>query len=213
MRVEGSYALGVLYVFGLSSILLSAKALLKTLLLLFLAGKAYNFRLVMGLLGVYFKVGNESLFLVSNRLYLTIFHGSLILCYFSFIYGLHLLAPNSEFFDQAVFVSVILALIELNPFYGESEISLYFKALRDDDGLNQVTHYYRDKNIFSLLHDEIYLNPQNGTLTPYAYLAATWLSVSAIAVWRMFAENYSLIAYSFQTEPLGEKAGALVLLG
>ncbi len=213
LRVEGSYALGVLYVFGLSSILLSAKSLLKTLLLLFLAGKAYNFRLAMGLFGVYFKVGNESLFLVSNRLYLTIFHGSLILCYFSFIYVLHLLVPNSEFFDQSVFVAVVLALIELNPFYGESEISLYFKALRDDDGLNQVTHYYRDKNIFSLLHDQIYLNPQNGTLTPYAYLAATWLSVSAIAIWRVFAENYSLIAYSFQTEPLGEKAGALVFVG
>jgi CRP-like cAMP-binding protein len=213
LRVEGSYALGVLYVFGLSSILLSAKSLLKTLLLLFLAGKAYNFRLVFSLLGSYLKVGNESLFLVTNRLYLTIFHGSLILCYFSFIYGIHLLAPNSEFFDQSVFIAAVLALIELNPFYGESEISLYFKALWDDDGLNQVTHYYRDKNIFSLLHDEIYLSPQNGALAPYAYLAATWLSVSAIAVWRVFSENYSLVVYSFQTESAGEKAGALAFVG
>ncbi len=213
LRVEGSYTLGVLYVFGLSSILLSAKSLLKTLLLLFLAGKAYNFRLVLGLLGAYLKVGSESLFLVPNRLYLTIFHGSLIMCYFSFVYGLNLLAPSSEFFDQSVFVAVVLALIELNPFYGESEISLYFKALRDDDGLNQVTHYYRDKNIFSLLHDEISLSPQNVTLTPYAYLAATWLAVSAVAIWRVFAENYSLVIYSFQTEPLGEKAGALAFVG
>lgn len=213
LRVEGSYALGVLYAFGLSSLLISAKSLFKTLLLLFLAGRVYNFRLAIGLLGVYFKVGNESLFLVSNRLYLTIFHGSLILCYFSFIYGLQLLAPNSDFLNQSVFIAVVLTLIELNPFYGESEISLYFKALRDDDGLNQVTHYYRDKNIFSLLHDEIYLDPRNGTLTPYAYLATTWLSVSIISIWHVIAENYGLITYSFQTEPMGEKAGALAFLG
>lgn len=152
LRVNGSYVQGVFYFFGLASILLSIKSFIKTLLLIFLSGKAYNFRLVISLLGIYFKVGNESLLLITSKLYLTILYLALGLSHFVTIFVLYMALPHSELLGQSVLIASLLTLMEHNPFAKSSDFSVYFRMLYNDDGLNQLINYFKERDLFKLIN-------------------------------------------------------------
>lgn len=210
-RINGSYALGVLYFIGLSSILLSLKSFFKAIMLLFLTGRVYNFRLVLNLFGIHFKVGNESLFLLFNKLYLTIFHLSLALSHFVFVSILYWLTPDLPLLSQSLFIALVLTLIDLNPFT-ESEFSLYFKALCEDDGLNQLTAYIPNKNLLSVLTPSGNSRYQ-GVVLAFWHMAGLWMIATCYLLYQVNKHNSALIRFSLETDPHAEKIAALVLAG
>lgn len=210
LRINGSYALGILYFVGLSSILLSLKSFIKAIMLLFITGRVYNFRLAVNLFGIHFKVGNESLFLLLNKLYLTIFHLSLTLSHFVGVSVLYWLSPNLPLYDQSLYIAMILTLIDLNPF-SESEFSLFFKALCEDDGLNRLTAYIPNKNLLSVLSPSTNSRYQ-GIVLAYWHLAALWLLSTGWVLTQLAYHNLALARYSLETDPWLEK-GAVLILG
>ena len=148
---NGSYWHGLVFLFVAASILLSIKGVLKCFLLLLLTGRAYNFGFVFNWFAAYFRVRSDSLFLVGNKLYLTLFHTALALVYFPIVAFGYYLIPNLPAQSSAYALAFFLFLLELNP-YQESEISDLFRSFFDDDTVNKLSHYFKPRPLFSLIH-------------------------------------------------------------
>lgn len=151
LNISDSYLIGLAYIFLTSSVLLSLKNLFKCLLLILLTGRAYNFSFVFNGFAFYFRTKSDSLFLVSNRLYLTLLHLTLILCYFPIIGGLYFFFPNLPYINETMSLGLLLFLFDLNPFQ-ESEASHLLRSLFNDDTVTKLSNYLYKKPLFALVH-------------------------------------------------------------
>ncbi len=151
LSVNGSYWRGLIYLFVAASILLSIKGLLKCLLLLLLTGRAYNFGFVFNWFAAYFRVRSDSLFLVNNRLYLTLFHATMALVYFPIVAFGYYLFPHIPAHGSAYSLALFLFLLELTP-YQESEFNDLFRSYFEDDTVNKLSNYFKPRPLFSLVH-------------------------------------------------------------
>jgi CRP-like cAMP-binding protein len=151
INLDGSYFSGALFIFLVSSFLLTAKNLFKCLLLILLTGRAYNFGFVFNGFSFYFRVKSDSLFLVSNKLYLALFHIAASVCYFGFVGVTYTLIPALPHLHEAMGLGLLLFLVDINPFQ-ESEVSYMLKWLFNDDNVNRISNYLKNRPLFSLVH-------------------------------------------------------------
>jgi CRP-like cAMP-binding protein len=172
IKINGSYLKGLGFTIVWASLLLSAKHLFKCFMLLLLTGRVYNFGFVFSGLAFYFRVKSDSLFLVSHRLYLALFHSALALFYFPFIGFMTLLVPDMPYYNQAMNVATILFILSLNPFQ-ESELSQLLRAILKSDNINKLSHYLNYRPLISLVH------PLEGGQNPQAY----WVYSQIALVW------------------------------
>ncbi len=151
LRVNASYLWGLGFLFVGSSILFSAKNILKCVLLLFLTGRAYNFGITFNGFACYFRVNSDSLFLITNRLFIFVFHIATTLCYFPLVSLFYFMFPAMPFQMEAYSLAVILALLEINPFQ-ESEITQFFKSIFNDDTLNKISNYMPNRPLIAVVN-------------------------------------------------------------
>jgi CRP-like cAMP-binding protein len=120
-----------------ASILLSLKNFFKMILLLFLTGRAYNFTFAFNGFAAYFRVKSDSLFLISDRLFLTLFHAANVLCPVLVAQLFTYFFPSSPLTGSLQSLSVWLVLLEFSPFQ-ESEMTSYFRMILTDDVVNRL---------------------------------------------------------------------------
>lgn len=184
-RIENSYLFGLNFLIVGASVLLSLKNIFKAILLLFLTGRVYNVSLTFNGFALYVRATSDSLFLVTNRLFLIVFHAATVLCYFAFVFVLHAVWPTMPYVQEAYSLALILAFTEINPFQA-SEVATFFKSIFNDDNLNRISEYLRHRSLLSLAstHDRSNESGLFLSLIHYAFLwaiAATFILVKAIS--------------------------------
>lgn len=152
-QVHDSFLYGFNFLIIGSSILLTLKHIFKGMLLLFLTGRVYNVSLTFNGFALYVRVTSDSLFLVTNRLFLTVFHAATVLCYFAFVYALHCLWPSMPLSQEAYSLALILAFSEINPFQA-SEVATFFKSIFNNDNLNRISAYLHHRSVLSLASND-----------------------------------------------------------
>ncbi len=172
-RIEHSYLYGLNFLIVGASLLLSLKNIFKAVLLLFLTGRVYNVSLTFNGFALYVRATSDSLFLVTNRLFLIVFHAATVLCYFAFVYLLHAVWPTMHYVQEAYSLALILAFSEINPFQA-SEVATFFKSIFNDDNLNRISEYLRHRSLLSLTspHDRSHESGLFIALVHYAFLWA-----------------------------------------
>ena len=213
LKIENSYATGIAFLFIFSSLLLSIKNFFKCLLLLFLTGRAYNFNLVFNGFALYFRVKSDSLFLVSQRLYIFLFYMASLLCYFPIISALYFFFPSIPYYNQVMSLGLLLLLIELNPFQ-ESESTYFIKTMFNDDTLNKLSRYQKEKSLISLI-DPNERRRDYGLFLVFAQFVLLWsvtiLFVAGGALFNHFQPMIDTIKSADVTEKLAT-LGALSYL-
>ena len=174
LKIDNSYAIGFVYIFICSSLLLSAKNIMKCVLLLFLTGRAYNLSITFNGFSIYLKSSSDSLFLVHNRLFIALFHSANFLSYFAILNLFSLLSlPH---FENAYSVALVLLLFGSNP-YQPSEVSNLLRSLIKNDTLNRMFSYLEYKSLLALITP--YDSRKNKKLLrSFTYYAFAWSTVS-----------------------------------
>src|SRR5690606_940026 len=207
LRVDDSYWKGLCFLFAMSSVLLSFKNFFKSILLLFLTGRAYNFSFVFNGLAAYFRVRSDSLFLVNNKLYLLLFHMAVVSCYFPLIAGVYFFFPNLPYLNEALSLGFFLFLFDLNPFQ-DSEISFLLKATINDDATTKLSSYLRSKSLISLMHPF-----ERGRDTPIYFLltkiAVLWSGVVLFSIYVAVGFHFEGFLQTMRSGELIDRVAAL----
>ena len=208
LRIDGSYVRGLLFSFFMASLLLSMKCFLKCLLLIFLTGRAYNFTFTFSGFAAYFSVKSDSLFLVSNRLYIVLFHLAVTLCYFPLLGATYFFFPNLPHMNESMGLCFVLFLFELDPFR-ESEISYLFRSFFNDDTLNKLSSYLREKPLLSMLHP-FERNRDHSLYFFFTHVALLWSAAVSYTLYRSIAFHHSMLNTVLRSGPLYERAATLI---
>ena len=176
LHVDDSFVRSLVLFVVSGSILMSLKNFLKLFLLLFLTGRAYNFSLAFNGAFFYFRTGSESLFLISNKLYVTIFHLSVALSYFVFSAVFYWLFPDAPYKEVLFMISAVLAIVDLDPFR-PSELSQFFRALYEDENLVRLTAYLKTRSFLSLISPSE-RQSDTGLYFMYSHVAIVWSVIS-----------------------------------
>jgi CRP-like cAMP-binding protein len=180
------------------------------LLLLFLTGRAYNFNLVFGPYAIYFKVKSDSLFLVSNRLYLFLFHAAVNLSVFPIIATAYFFLPNLPYMNEALSLSLLLFLFELNPFQ-ESEVSHLVRSMFNDDTIEKMSLYMQQKPLLSLLHPSE-RNRDNTLYLFFTHFAVAWSAGLLYTFFSTLGFHYTGATQALKSASFSERLSALIVL-
>jgi CRP/FNR family transcriptional regulator, cyclic AMP receptor protein len=186
-KIDESYAFGVAFIFICSSLLISAKNIIKAILLLFLTGRAYNLSITFNGFALYLKTSSDSLFLVHNRFFLTLFHTANFLSYFAILYGLSFF--SAPYLENAYGLALVLLAFDSNP-YQPSEISSLLRSLIKNDMLNRMSNYLEHKSILALI------SPYQGRQNKPVLRIFTWYTLA----WSTF--TLSLLSHALGTHAL-----------
>lgn len=182
----GSFALSLASFFGCLSVLLTLRNVLKVISLLLATGRVYNIHLVINPLAVFVSVGDESLFLIRNKLFATVYHLSLIFSYFGFAaLGTKLLPDLSHWFVTAI----ILGLLDLDPFR-QSEVSKYVRGLWNDENRQKISSFFSRNSFLSLLESTPSGEGQRFKKI-FPVLCALWSLSALLVLGRIADANFS----------------------
>lgn len=210
LNVNSSFIDGLFFLVVGSSVLLSLKNFYKCLLLIFLTGRAYNFALAFNGFSFYFRVRNDSLFLVSNRFYLTLFYVATSLCYFSFVGLLYFLFPHLPYQNEVLSLAMLLFLFSINPFQ-ESEASHLLRTYFNDDTLNKISSYLPHKSLIALINPSDHAR-NNNLYFYFSLFALAWTSIFAYCGYLTLHKYLSPIITTVKTAATLEKAAAVATI-
>ncbi|MBX7231598.1 MAG: cyclic nucleotide-binding domain-containing protein [Bdellovibrionales bacterium] len=134
--------------FVLISILISGQSILKSFGQLLLTGNSFGLKLQITPWGFFLKAIDEPVFLITNRLFLTLYHFIVIISPYILIWPISWMFP--QYFDLAVTISIIMTLFNLSPF-GNSELMRVARALFSLGQSDLVSGYLKDNSLLSLL--------------------------------------------------------------
>jgi CRP-like cAMP-binding protein len=206
---NNSFLSGLIFVAFTSSVLLSAKNFFKGMLLIFLTGRAYNFGLVFNGFSFYFRVKSDSLFLVSNRLYLTLFHLAVTFCYFPIVAAVYFFFPNMPYMNDTFSLAFLLFLFDLNP-YQDSEGSYLMRSFFNDDTINKVSNYMKHKSLLSLVQP-FERNRDNNTYFFYVQFVLIWSALILSTTITSLYTHSSNLFLAIKTASAQEKLAALAI--
>jgi CRP-like cAMP-binding protein len=210
-KINGSYLKGVIFTLIATSALLSLKNIYKCLLLILLTGRAYNFSLSFNGLAFYFRVKSDSLFLVNNRFFLTLFHLAVAVSSFPIAQLLVSLLPEgSQFAQPLITLSLYIFIFALNPFQ-ESEASNMLRSLFNDDTLTKVSNYLPHRSLLSLINPSERQH-DNNLFVFYFHYALVWTVFFGLLHLSVFKNEIRLLSQAVQSGLIAEKLSALFVL-
>ncbi|MEQ1664807.1 MAG: hypothetical protein ABL927_05470, partial [Bdellovibrionales bacterium] len=152
---EGSFLKGIAFSLIASSVLITLKNILRFILLTALTGKTFSLNITFHWIVAYFSVSSDSLKLVTNQLYVVLYHLAMVFCYVPLIYLIRELTLNFVDINQLTSIALLLFFMSLNP-YQESEFlntlssflkdDLYSKIIKFKQGLSFEALYMSKKN-------------------------------------------------------------------
>lgn len=210
LSINTSFLQGLFFLMIGTSILLSIKNIYKCLLLLLLTGRAYNFSFVFNGFSFYFKVQTDSLFLINNRFYLTLFHLATSLCYFPFVSAVYAFFPQLLYQNEAYSLATLLFLFSINPFQ-ESEVSHLLRIYFNDDTLNKISSYMPHKSLFALI------NPNDRTRDNnlyffFSHFAVLWTAIIIYCGYLSLHAHIPSLFAAIKTAQTYEKIAAILIV-
>lgn len=139
----------IVRVFICTSILQSARHVVRAVQMLLLTGKAYNVSLRLSIWGLHLHVGDEASDLFESKLYTTMFHTSQILVGWSFVFLFsHFIA--AEWMMPLVVANMLITFWELNPFINSEALKLLQSLMVTNDSEIAAWHFETSNLIRSL---------------------------------------------------------------
>ncbi len=183
--VDGSYSRGILFFFGAASIVTTIATLSKALLSTILTGIRGPLRLELNLFSLAIKSEDEKIYAAGGKTFGTIAVLA-VCCSHYVVYAVaSLLASHSRHLTPLLWVSTLLALIDLNPFR-KSDLTSYFNAIfnavSSDLRATDLLPYLKNKGLLAPLQREEKIKSSS------VYTAYTIIAV----VWTMLAYNFTL---------------------
>lgn len=158
-----------------SSMLLTAKYVLRGWQLLLLTGKAYNVSLRLSPWGIHLHVGNEANDLFENRLYTTMFYISQIIAPWALLFACAFYISPSNI-EPLLIVTIALTFWELNPFVHSDGLRLIQSLMLPNDRDVASWHFESNQLIDSISPE------QRRQDQDFARICAIWG-----AVWLLFS--------------------------
>lgn len=189
---EGSFITGSANLLFVFSVLISFKHFVKMFLLMFLTGKVYNLNIVIRPWAIHFKVGDESQFLVQNKIFLVLYHLALVLSPFAMT-SLIALFISDVSLSQIFLASVVVVVFQFNP-YSLGQLTQFFKNFFELDGNPQLANYFGSASILHML-DPYTSNASQRLRIVFRWLPFSWSLASLLVFsWLIYPHlNFHLI--------------------
>lgn len=207
---ETSFVWGLVYAWLCFSIMISFKNILKAVFLLLLTGKSYNFSIQIKPWAIHFHVGNESQFLIQNKIFLMLYHLSLFLSPLILISGVHWFV-SSEVTSRLFVMASIYMIWQLNPF-NPSQLTQFFRNFFDLEGRVQASSYFRSDSILHLL-DPLQESPSERAKVLFRWIHLSWPFLAVLVFSWILYPHMSFQKYlSVKSSANEYVAGSLILL-
>ncbi len=164
------------------SVLKSCQSLVKIASQLLLTGNIFGLTLHLSWRGFYLKTQDEPIFLINNRLYLTLYHLAIVASPCLFILPLNWWRP--DLFDFAAIMVIVNSFSDFSP-YGQSELMNLVRSILSLGQSDLVAGYLKENSLLSLL--EPLGRPRTAVrlrqwFTLYLWVWTTILGVASLAL-------------------------------
>lgn len=198
LRIGESYVRGLVFFFAAASLLISAKTLLKTLLAVLLTGSRSAVRLELNLFSLALRSYDDKIYMAGGRSIGAIAFVAVASSYFFVFAAATALAmawaPGWSLIDDLFWVSLILAMIDLNPFR-KSDLSSFFNIVYNQRSAVELLPYLKNRGLFSLSNKDKLAD--SGIYTAYSTLAIAWTMVAYNLLLMLITKNDVQILSSF----------------
>ena len=215
--IDKSHVLGLVFLFVACSVLISAKTLFKAMLSILLTGRVSQIRLELNLFSLALRTHDETLYLAGNRFTGTLAMAGVGCSQFFFFAIASAAAPHWSLLTDLFWVSLLLALVDLNPFR-RSELSSFFNIVYNQSSASHMLPYLKNRGLFGSLGRKDQLADQ-GIYTAYSILAMVWVMSTYNLFIHLLNRNYAPLASNISgglngSLPLAELvASSLILVG
>ena len=214
--IDNSHALGLVFLFAACSILISAKTLFKALLSILLTGRISQIRLELNLFSLALRSHDETLYLAGDRWTGILAMAGVGCSQFFFFAIASGAAPQWSLLTDLFWVSMLLALVDLNPFR-RSELSSFFNIVYNQSSAAHMLPYLKNRGLFASIGRKDQLADQ-GIYTAYSILAILWVMTAYNLFIHLLNRNYAPLASSLHRGlsgdlPLAELVASGLILG
>ncbi|MGZ3722099.1 MAG: cyclic nucleotide-binding domain-containing protein [Bdellovibrionales bacterium] len=172
----------ILKLFICSSLIQSARHLVRGVQLLLLTGKAYNVSLRLSPWGLHLHVGDETNDLFENRLYTAMFHISQIVMGWFFIFCISPVLTQ-ESIDTLIILNSLLSFCELNPFVNSDALKLLQSIMiRNDREI--ASWHFESSPLIKSLNESSFQRDQD-----FSRICAIWGSLWLIVTFSILHET------------------------
>ncbi|MGE0764091.1 MAG: cyclic nucleotide-binding domain-containing protein [Bdellovibrionales bacterium] len=175
--MNGSLMWSVLICWAFNSLLQTIQSLFKTVFQLLLTGNMFGLSLRIAPWGVYLRATDEPIFLITNRLFLMLYHAATLLTPFLASWPLQLL--DSNYYSFAIAICMGKLMIDLSPFTS----SLFMQTVRSMLSLGQsdlIAGYLREDSLLALLSP---VDRPSSNRRLHRYFTIYILSWAAFSLW------------------------------
>lgn len=198
LRLGGSYVKGLIFFFVVASLMITAKTLLKTLLAILLTGTRSAVRLELNLFSLALRSHDDKIYMAGGRSIGSLAFVAVASSYF-FVFaaataGAMAWAPGWSLVDDLFWVSVILAMVDLNPFR-KSDLSSFFNIVYNQRSAIELLPYLKNRGLLSLTNKDKMAD--SGIYTAYSTLAIAWTMFAYNLLLMLITKNDVQILASF----------------
>ncbi len=213
LRIQDSYVKGLLFFFAAASILVTAKTMIKAILSMLLTGSRSSLNLELGLFSFVLRSYDDKIYMAGGRTLGTLAFAAVASSYFFIFAVASAAAPHWSRLDDLFWVSLILALIDLNPFR-KSELSSFFNIVYNQRSSAQLLPYLQNRGVLDFQVNDRYLDV--GVYTAYSSVAMIWTMLGYNVLLALINRNDAILITtmlaSFKDGPLAELLAASILI-
>ena len=209
-RIDGSYLYGLVFFTFTASFLLSFKNIFKTLLQVFLTGRAYNFGLGFNGYAIHFNVTSDALFLTESKLYLALFHFASFASPLPIAGAIAFLWPDFPLLPQLFQIVAFIMLLEANPFE-DNDFNQFLKTAFPDDTFRRIATLVRQKPFISVLESSG-KDENSGIASAFHHFSLLWTAGFAGVFFYGMNFHFTPAFNAMKNSGYAEKIAALLLL-
>jgi CRP-like cAMP-binding protein len=213
LRIQDSYVKGLLFFFAAASVLVTAKTVIKTILSLLLTGARSRLNLELGLFSFAVRSSDDKIYMAGGRAIGTLAFAAVASSYFFIFAVASAVAPHWSRLDDLFWVSLILALVDLNPFR-KSDLSSFFNIVYNQRSAVELLPYLQNRGIISLKKSTGRI-VDTGVYTAYSAIAMLWTMVGYNVLLALISRNDALLLTTMMNTlregPFAEFLAAFIL--
>ncbi len=197
--INESYSRGILFFFTAASLSSTLAGLSKALLSTFLTGIRAPLSLELNLYSLAIKSDDAKLYAAGGKTFGTIAALAVSFAHYLPFAAASLLAPGSRHLTALLWVSTLIALIELNPFR-KSDLTSYFNsifnAVNSDLRATDLLPYLKNRGLLAPIQREEKLK-NSSIYTAYTVIAIIWTMLAYNFALALLTKNDTLLISTF----------------
>lgn len=212
LKINDSYLQGVGFFLIWASLLVSTKTLYKALLSLLLIGRVSQMRVTLNFYSLSLRLHDEALYLSSRRRNGVLAAISVGISQFFIFALIASVFPNWAHLHDVFLVSLILVLIDLNP-YRKSELTSFFNIVYNKDSVAHLLPYLKSRSLLAIVPRD--QKVANETIyAAYSTLAIAWtLAAFNLGIGLLNHNFANLLSSIMYGQPLESIAAGVIFLG